>query len=62
MLQILYDLPLSAVQSYMNIVDFFVFDNFKTKCVNITVIYVLDAMKHEPWLRSNPVSKSFLRS
>jgi len=34
--------------------------SFKTKCVNMAVIYVLHGLRLKIWLRCNPVSKPFL--
>jgi len=34
--------------------------SFKTKCMNITLMYVLHALNLKLWLRSNPVSKCFM--
>jgi len=61
MLQILYILPLTATSAVaLNEHRKFVFVQFKTKCVNIAVIYILYALKLKPWLRSKSVSKYIL--
>jgi len=58
MLQMQYILPLTAASAVgLNEHRDFC---FKTKCVNMAVMYILCALKLEPWLRSNSVSVFFI--
>ena len=61
-LQILYNLPLSAASEVaLNEHHRFLFlHNLKTKCVNMAVMYVSYVLKLKLWLRNNPVSKSII--
>jgi len=61
MLQILYILPLIAAtaEALNEYRRFLLLHRFKTKCVNMAVLYVLYTLKLKLWLRSNSVSKSF---
>ena len=63
-LQILYNLPLSAASAAaLNDHRRFLFlYSFKTKCVNMAVIHVLYALNLKLWLRSNPVKSFLLRN